>query len=214
MYSNKNQDSNSNLEEGISESQGRLQRDSADGIKITSFKQVMTRHGLLMLILAALCILLPNAVSDFSWSMERFFAAPQYYALAFFALFVFLVVYSQLSDKVVNRKQLMWISYLLFISVVEEWIFRLVLPGFLKGYLEPIHAIVISNLIFAGIHYFTLRWRLMWVILAFFGAMGLSRAMAYGDLMLLIWLHWIATFLNTPFPPGVKQLKKQFRTHL
>lgn len=207
MFSNKDLDSDPNLEEVISESQGRLQRHGGDGVKITSFKQVMLRHGLLMLLLAVLCIFLPNASSDFAWSMQRFFSSPQYYALAFLALFIFLLIYSHLSDKVVNRKQVMWISYLLFISIVEEWIFRLVLPGFLKGYFQPIHAIVISNLIFASIHYFTLRWRLVWVIFAFFGAMGLSRAMSYGDLMALIWIHWIATFLNTPFPPGVKQLK-------
>jgi membrane protease YdiL (CAAX protease family) len=208
MFSNQDLDSDPNLEEVISESQGRLQRHGEDGVKITSFKQVMMRHGLLMLLLAALCILLPNAPSDFTWSTKRFFAHPQYYALAFLTLIVFLLVYSQLSDKVVNRKQLMWISYLLFISIVEEWVFRLVFPGFLKGYLEPIHAVVISNLIFASIHYFTLRWRMIWVIFAFFGSMGLSRAMTYGDLMVLIWIHWLATFLNTPFPPGVKQLKK------
>jgi len=209
MFSNKDLDSDPNLEEVISESQGRLQRHGDEEVKITSFKQVMLRHGLLMLSLAVLCIFLPNASSDFAWSMKRFFNSPHYYALAFLALFVFLLGYSQLSDKVVNRKQLMWISYLLFISIVEEWIFRLVLPGFLKGYLTPIHAVVISNLIFASIHYFTLRWRLVWVIFAFFGAMGLSRAMTYGDLMALIWIHWLATFLNTPFPPGVKQLKEK-----
>jgi membrane protease YdiL (CAAX protease family) len=211
MFSNKDLDADPNLEEVIAESQGRLQRHGDDGVKITSFKQVMLRHGLLMLLLALLCIFLPNASTDFAWSMQRFFSSPHYYALAFLALFVFLLGYSQLSDKVVNRKQLMWISYLLFISIVEEWIFRLVLPGFLKEYLTPIHAVVMSNLMFAGIHYFTLRWRLVWVIFAFFGAMGLSRAMSYGDLMALIWIHWLATFLNTPFPPGVKQLKESYK---
>ena len=208
MFSNKDLDSDPNLEELVSEAQGRVQRHGDEGVKITSFRQVMLRHGLLMLVLALLCIALPNAASDFAWSMQRFFSFPFYYALAFLALLVFLLVYSQLSDKVVNRKQLMWISYLLFISIVEEWVFRLVFPGFLKGFMEPIHALVISNVIFAGIHYFTLRWRLVWVLFAFFGAMGLSRAMSYGDLMALIWIHWLATFLNTPFPPGVKQLKK------
>jgi len=208
MFSNKDLDLDPNLEEVISESQGRLQRHGEDGVKITSLKQVMARHGLLMLFLAIVCILLPNSASDFFWSMKRFFESPHYYGLAFLALFGFLLIYSQLSDKVVNRKQLMWIGYLLFISIAEEWIFRLVFPGFLNGYMEPVHGVVISNLIFAAVHYFTLRWRLVWVILAFFGAMGLSRAMIYGDLLALIWIHWLATFLNTPFPPGVKQLKK------
>ncbi len=208
MFSNTDLDSDPNLEEVITEAQGRLQRSGNDGVKITSFKQVMLRHGLLMLVLALLCILLPSASSSFSWGMERFFKVPHYYLLAFLGLFVFLVIYSQLSDKVVNRKQLMWIVYLLFISIVEEWVFRLAIPGFLIDYIEPIYAVVISNFIFAAIHYFTLRWRLMWVIFAFFGAMGLSRVMGFGDLMIVIWLHWIATFLNTPFPPGVKQLKR------
>jgi membrane protease YdiL (CAAX protease family) len=103
----------------------------------------------------------------------------------------------------------MWIGYLLFISIAEEWIFRLALPNLLKAYMAPIYAVVISNVLFATIHFFTLRWRLIWVVFAFLGGLGLSRAMTHDDLLVVIWLHWIGTFLNTPFPPGLKQLKQQ-----
>ena len=191
------------------ESQGRLQRDAPDGAKITSFTQVFVRHGLLMLALAGLFALFPKAFADLSLSLTGFLASPHYYGLAFLALWVFLIVYSQLSDKVVNRKQLTWIGYLLFISIAEEWIFRLALPNLLKGYLAPVYAVVISNVIFAAIHFFTLRWRLIWVVFAFLGGLGLSRVMTHGDLLVVIWLHWIGTFLNTPFPPGLKQLKEK-----
>ena len=191
------------------ESQGRLQRDAPDGTKITSFTQVFVRHGLLMLALAGLFALFPKAFADLSLSLTGFLASPHYYGLAFLALWVFLIVYSQLSDKVVNRKQLTWIGYLLFISIAEEWIFRLALPNLLTGYLAPLHAVVISNVIFAAIHFFTLRWRLIWVVFAFLGGLGLSRVMTHGDLLVVIWLHWIGTFLNTPFPPGLKQLKEK-----
>ena len=199
-----------NDSEGVfPESQGRLQRDAADGAKITSFTQVFLRHGLLMLALATLCVLFPNALVALSLSVAGFLASPHYYALAFLTLLGFLIAYSQLSDKVVNRKQLLWIGYLLFISVAEEWIFRLALPNLLKGYLAPLYAVVISNVIFAAIHFFTLRWRLIWVIFAFLGGLGLSRVMTHGDLLVVIWLHWVGTFLNTPFPPGLKQLKEK-----
>ena len=196
-------------EDVFPESQGRLQRDAADGTKITSFTQVFVRHGLLMLALAGLFVLFPTAFADLSLSLTGFFASPHYYGLAFLALWVFLIAYSQLSDKVVNRKQLTWIGYLLFISIAEEWIFRLALPNLLTGHLAPIYAVVMSNIIFAAIHFFTLRWRLIWVVFAFVGGLGLSRVMTHGDLLVVIWLHWIGTFLNTPFPPGLKQLKEK-----
>jgi membrane protease YdiL (CAAX protease family) len=199
-----------NDSEGVlPESQGRLQRDALDGTKITSFTQVFARHGLLILALAGLCLLFPTAFADLSRSLTGFLASPHYYGLAFLALLVFLIAYSQLSDKIVNRKQLMWIGYLLFISIAEEWIFRLALPNLLKVYMAPIYAVVISNVLFATIHFFTLRWRLIWVVFAFLGGLGLSRAMTHDDLLVVIWLHWIGTFLNTPFPPGLKQLKQQ-----
>jgi membrane protease YdiL (CAAX protease family) len=75
--------------------------------------------------------------------------------------------------------------------------------------MAPIYAVVISNVLFATIHFFTLRWRLIWVVFAFLGGLGLSRVMTHDDLLVVIWLHWIGTFLNTPFPPGLKQLKQQ-----
>ena len=82
MFSNTDPDDPS-LEEVVAESQGRLQRPGDDGVKITSFKQVMLRHGLLMFALSIVCILLPNAAPDFFSSLSRFFAKPFHYFLAF-----------------------------------------------------------------------------------------------------------------------------------
>ena len=70
----------------ISASQGRLQRDSLHGARITTFRQVLLRHGLFLVLLATLCAFLPNAVADLSWSTRGLFASPQSYALAFLGL--------------------------------------------------------------------------------------------------------------------------------
>jgi hypothetical protein len=53
------------------------------------------------------------------------------------------------------------------------------------------------------VHYFTMRWKASWCFLAFLGGMGLSRQyVENGDLLILIGMHWVATFLNTPRYPG------------
>ena len=65
-----------------------------------------------------------------------------------------------------------------------------------------ITAHVLSNLVFASLHYFTLRWRLVNCIATFLGGMGLSHLMGQGDLLLVIMIHWLGTFINTPSPPS------------
>ena len=54
----------------------------------------------------------------------------------------------------------LWLVYLLYISVVEELTFRLLLPLAASNTVDFYAAVVISNLIFAAIHYVTLRWHL------------------------------------------------------
>jgi membrane protease YdiL (CAAX protease family) len=82
--------------------------------------------------------------------------------------------------------------------------------------LEPtsgfIAAIVLSNLLFAGLHYFTLRWKWQNCLFAFLGGVGLSRLLDNsGDLALVVLVHFVATFLNTPSPPGATTKEVELR---
>ena len=184
--------------------EGRLQRKAGkSGFKITRFREVFFRHGLLVLILSVLCFFLPNAFDSLSWGTERFQINPFLYLISGTILLTLLISISFFENKNISTRQMVWIFYLLGISISEEWIFRLVVPGFLMKYNDPVIAIVISNIIFAGMHYFTLRWRIIWCLGAFCGAMGLSRLLVYGDILFLIGIHWFATFMNTPRPPTV-----------
>jgi len=40
----------------------------------------------------------------------------------------------------------------------------------------------------------------------FLGGMGLSQLMTHGDLALVVMVHWLGTFLNTPVPPAERNL--------
>jgi membrane protease YdiL (CAAX protease family) len=91
---------------------------------------------------------------------------------------------------------------LLLISITEELTFRLILPSLLSAQFDGRVPHIMSNLLFAAIHYVTLRWRLRNCIVTFFGAMGLSYLMMQGDLAVVVLVHWFATFLNTPAPPA------------
>jgi membrane protease YdiL (CAAX protease family) len=90
----------------------------------------------------------------------------------------------------------------LLISILEEIAFRLLLPLAILSSTGLIVSIVISNSVFATIHFFTLRWKLVNCIGAFLGGLGLSRLFyVTEDLALIILVHWFFTFLNTPSPP-------------
>ena len=74
--------------------------------------------------------------------------------------------------------------------------------GLLESALGASAAIIVSNALFGAIHYFTLRWKLGHCVFAALGGIGLSRLLeSSGDLMLVILVHFIATFLNTPRSP-------------
>lgn len=182
--------------------EGRLQRVAGPGqTRITRFRQVLARHGLLVLLLSLGSFALPGSFASLEWGTRRFVSAPQPYLVGAGCLFVLLLALSKLSRGAFNPRQVAWLVYLLAVSIGEEWVFRLAIPGFLLSYAALPVAVVASNLVFALIHYFTLRWRLPWVVGAFLGGMGLSNLMRHGDLLLLIALHWFATFLNTRNPP-------------
>jgi membrane protease YdiL (CAAX protease family) len=183
--------------------EGRLQRKpDITGRKITRFREVLFRHGLFVSALALACFGLPQSTSLLKWGLSRFMVHPAPYFVGAFCLLLFLMILSRVFHQGLNARQMVWIIYLLGISFAEEWVFRLALPGFVAGFTGIPRAVLLCNLAFAAMHYFTLRWKLRWCVGAFFGAMGLSRLMGHGDLLLVVGVHWLATFLNTPVAVG------------
>lgn len=140
-------------------------------------------------------------------SLDNLFSNINRYTLVSLGLGFFMLLYLRLFSKELNYRQIFWIGYLLFISIVEEIGFRLSLPilfsdSFLKEY-NFLFGIFLSNLLFASLHYFTLRWKLKACIFTFMGGIGLSRLFyVTEDLALIILVHWAITFLNTPTAPN------------
>ncbi|MAK14095.1 MAG: hypothetical protein CMK55_00400 [Proteobacteria bacterium] len=189
--------------------EGRLQRASLKTDKyISKFRQVLLRHGLTMTSIAIFCCFLTFIPSALVASLNSLFAYPSSYFFYSFIVIIIIFLYLKFTKREFNYRQLLWIGYLLVISIVEEIAFRLSIPLltiniFGVSYLS---AIFLSNVLFAAIHYFTLRWKLSACILAFFGGMGFSRLFSItDDLALVIILHWAVTFLNTPSAPKANQ---------
>lgn len=183
----------------------RLQRGpTASGYRVETFRDVIVRHGGTMGGIAVICLLLPDSLSMLELTTTRLLDRPLPYVAAVAALLVFFALWSTRRPFIPER-QCRWVLYLLFISIVEEVAFRLVLPSLLDGSLGWRGANILSNLLFAGLHYFTLRWKLRNCVVTFFGGMGLSHLLAgQGDLALIVLVHWFGTFLNTPFPPALR----------
>tara|TARA_E500000178_G_scaffold196220_2_gene194241 strand:+ start:3485 stop:4069 length:585 start_codon:yes stop_codon:yes gene_type:complete len=185
---------------------GRLQRDATmtgfNGTAVTRFTQVLYRHGLMMGA-AALVFGLLSLESGPLWpSLTGFLENPGKYIGALLGILVFIGVYVHFSKAGRQPQHVWWLVYLLYISVVEELAFRLFLPDLASIWMTPFAAIILSNLIFAGLHYVTLRWKLANCIFTFFGGIGLSRLFEFsGDLALVVLAHFLVTFLNTPRPP-------------
>ena len=183
--------------------EGRLQRKaSLDGVYITKFRQVLFRHGLTMGLVALVCLLAPTANETIQWSTASFLGDYPRYFLVGSMLVIFFLGYLRFSGYSTNGRELFWLAYLLFISIVEEFAFRLLLPNFLMITMGVIPATLLSNLAFAGVHFFTLRWRLINCVGAFLGGLGLSRLLGNTeDIILVVGVHWLVTFLNTPTAP-------------
>ena len=189
-------------------SEGRLQRASQNpAIYISKFRQVLFRHGMTMSLISFGCLLFPITLVSLFSSLDNLFFDINRYALASLSLGFFMFFYLRLVSKELNYRQIFWIGYLLFISIVEEIGFRVSLPilfsdSFLKEY-NFLFGIFLSNLVFASLHYFTLRWKLKACIFTFLGGIGLSRLFyVTEDLALIILVHWAITFLNTPTAPN------------
>ena len=189
-------------------SEGRLQRDSQNpAIYISKFRQVLFRHGMTMSLISFGCLLFPITLVALFSSLDNLFLNINRYVLASLSLGFFMFFYLRLFSKELNNRQIFWIGYLLFISIVEEIGFRVSLPilfsdSFLKEY-NFLFGIFLSNFIFASLHYFTLRWKFKACIFTFLGGIGLSRIFyVTEDLALIVLVHWAFTFLNTPTAPN------------
>ncbi|MFK7976603.1 MAG: CPBP family intramembrane glutamic endopeptidase [Halioglobus sp.] len=155
---------------------------------------------------ALLCLLTPSAMPLVAQATAPFSENISHYVLAAACILAFFALWSRRRAYQPIRQSL-WISYLLWISIAEEVAFRLLLPAVLEIELSRLHAHIISNAMFALIHYFTLRWRAVNCCVTFLGGMGLSHLMGQGDLVLVILVHWVGTFMNTPWPPNTRRHK-------
>ncbi len=183
----------------------RLQRDSDfTGDRLSTFREVFLRHGLPGLILALICIVVPGLQIAFGDSLQRGINNVDLYVISFVLMLLAMNAHAWFIDRRWTFAKLGWILYLGALSFWEEWVFRLALPEVLEGLGASFWvAAVLSSLVFGAAHYFTLRWRWQWCVLAFVGGLALSRQMdVQGDLLLITAFHWIATYLNTPRPPG------------
>ena len=186
---------------------GRLQRGALNQeTYIYRFRQVLLRHGITMASIAIICLLLPSIQAAFTSSLDNLFRNPMKYFLWSLVVTTFIFTFLKYTKKEINLRQLIWIGYLFMISVVEEIGFRLSLPLLMTSGItgnSPFWiGVFLSNLFFASIHYFTLRWKLSACIFTFLGGMGFSRLLdTTGDLTAVILLHWAITFLNTPKAP-------------
>ena len=160
--------------------------------------------------LALLVSASPNALEFIARTTDRFVNHPTGYLIACIMLLTLFVYYQQRRGYRRSPRNNLWLVYLLYISVVEELTFRLLLPLAASNTVDFYVAVVISNLIFAAIHYVTLRWHLRNCLFVFIGGMGFAHMLAsHQDLTAVILAHWFFTFLNTPAPPAGDRLAQQ-----
>ena len=182
---------------------GRLQRRSVSGGQhITTFRQVLRRHGGVMATITLACLFLMNSNLLLRSGFAKLSNAPFFYLVALPGLFSLFIGYLLLRQRTIDSHTIIWILYLLLISILEEITFRLLLPLGILFSTGLMVSIIISNSVFATIHFFTLRWKLVNCVGAFIGGLGLSRLFyVTEDLALITLVHWFFTFLNTPSPP-------------
>ena len=181
---------------------GRLQRDhSPNTTPVSTFAQVLYRHGALMGSAAMVLVVVQGGIA-LEDSLTAVWQRPEMFLLAILVILAAFAGYLKWRGYSFAGRQGLWICYLLYISVVEEIAFRLYLPVVLESHIGWGAGVLLSNLIFGVIHYYTLRWKFSHCVVAALGGIGLSRLLAQsGDLGLVILVHFVATFLNTPRPP-------------
>ena len=191
------------LEDTTPFSGGRLQRPAkARSSAVLHFRQVISRHLLTMSVIAVVTGLGVAHVDDWKRLLSPLIAHPVHYLAMCVAIVAGIAIYQRVRGIPWSTGQMGWVGYLFLISVVEEWAFRVFLPLYLMDDLGARASVLLSSVIFGALHYFTLRWRLTACLLTTLGGLGFSRLLdVSGDLALVILVHWIVTFLNTPRPP-------------
>ncbi|MEE4381902.1 MAG: CPBP family glutamic-type intramembrane protease [Pseudomonadales bacterium] len=190
---------------GIAPSQRRLQRPpDFTGGRLERFDQVFVRHGLAGAVLGAACLWVPELRALLDETLTSLRLAPGRYLLAGLLLLGLMLCNAWRIDRRVEAATVGWVLYLLALASWEEWLFRLVVPATLTDSgLPPGAAVMIANAAFGALHYFTLRWKWQWCLAAFVGGLALSRHLhEHADLAHIVLLHWVATYANTPRPPG------------
>ena len=181
----------------------RLQRPAKDQNRfINTFNQVLARHFVTMTVIAGFCIFM--SIDSFANSiyLKPLTSSPVYYFFILSAISLFFIFFYLKRGYKIEWIHVAWLTYLLLISIVEEFAFRMMLPILLSGTIGMISAVLFSNLLFACIHYVTLRWKFINCVLTFLGGLGLSRLLVNTeDIAILILVHYFFTFLNTPLPP-------------
>jgi len=182
---------------------GRLQRPAkARSRAVLHFRQVLSRHLLTMSVVAVVTGLGVARVEDWKRLLSPLIAHPVHYLAMCIVIVLGFAIYQRVKRIPWSATQMGWVGYLFLISVVEEWAFRVFLPLYLTDDLGARASVLLSSVIFGALHYFTLRWRLTACLLTSLGGLGFSRLLdVSGDLALVILVHWIVTFLNTPRPP-------------
>lgn len=183
----------------------RLQRDKDfTGDRLSSFREVFMRHGLLGLVLAFCFLTIPSLQSAFVESLSGPAERPIRYVVGALIILAALSAYTWRISQQWGAAQFGWIVYLGALSVWEEWVFRLAIPQVLEGVGASVWlAVVLSATLFGALHYFTLRWKWQWCVSAALGGLYFSYQMElHGDLLLVAGIHWVATSLNTPRPPA------------
>jgi len=181
----------------------RLQRPAKDQNRlINTFTQVLARHFLTMAVIAGICIFISIESFANSIYLKPLTSSPVFYFFILTVISLFFIFFYSKRGHKIERIHLAWLTYLLFISVVEEFAFRMMLPILLSGTFGMMSAVLFSNFLFAFIHYVTLRWKLINCVVAFIGGLGFSRLLvSTEDIAILILVHYFFTFLNTPLPP-------------
>jgi hypothetical protein len=196
----------------LAPSQRRLQRlPDFTGSRLNRFSQVFLRHGLPGALLGAVCLFVPEMRALLGEALAGLLAAPARYLVAALMIFGAILGYAWFLDRRIDAPAVGWLVYLLAVSMWEEWVFRLAIPYFGQAQGFDLRTVVIvSNVLFGVLHYFTLRWKWQWCLGAFLGGLALSRNLHEDfDLALVIGIHWIATYLNTPRLPGRSSRREQ-----